>query len=247
MNMMTDDNQCNDNKCDHLETTKDGGMIICLDCGEETDSVQNKDDNCFYYERYQARTYNQITIQKDVANMNINKIVTDVADEYFKILSKDHGPFKNHFRKSIIFACVYFAKAKVDKKFDTNQLINSFGIKKKRALNGLKFVQLNIPSDIELYKPVIKASDIVRNTMMKFNASEDQIRHVMKLCDELFENGGQRTEALIRARTSSVAKSLVYLYIVRNGINIPLKKFSKIVGLTEKTITDVMSEISKIF
>ena len=226
--------------CKHEEIVDEGGLNICIDCGEEIGTITKKE---WFFEQHQIRSVHVVTIQKDVAQMNIIGSIIDVADVYFRALSKARGPFKNVSRKGIIFACVYFAGMKLGKPFNAKQLRNTFGLTKKRALRGLKSVQMNIPKNIKLEKTVITPEDIVEQVMKEFDASSDQIEHVKRLASKLIS---MKSDILNKARTHSVIKSLVYYYITDNGIDISLRKFSKKVRLTEKTILDNTKEIVKV-
>lgn len=230
--------------CSHIEIVTDGGIVICIDCGEQLKMIPQKDWCMRGSDRHQSRNTIRVTIAKDVHNMNISKNIIDTADIYFKELSKNHGPFKNTSRRGIIFACIYFAYNKAKKPQDVIQLMETFQLKKKRALRGLRFVQLNIPDDIKLVKCVITSEDLVEKTMCKFDASVDQIQYVKELSLKLDKN---ITEFLVRSRTSSKIAGLVYFYFITHNIDISLKKFSSKIKLTSKTVIDNTKEISRIF
>ncbi len=78
--------------------------------------------------------------------------------------------------------------------------------------------------------------------MKKFNANKEQVSDVTTLYSRI----KNRSTILNRSRPLSVAAGLVYYYTLLTKKDIPIKKFTEKVKLSELTVNKIAKEISKI-
>lgn len=233
--------------CPHTEVVTEHGMSSCIMCGMEITKVSNdwtddlQDIKNIDNQQYCVRKIKQRAIYDDIQYLNISQHIKDIANDIY--LSVCENTRRGVTRKGIIFGCIFHAY-KIDKNPQTHErLIELFKIKKKDALNGLKFIHKNAPKDSQTRNFYINVEDIIIDYMTKFGASSENKTHVLNL----YEKIKNTTNILNRSRPQSVSSGLIYYYmteILNKQINI--KDYILIVGLSELTIRKICKEIARV-
>lgn len=225
--------------CLHLNTThdKDKDQDICVECGELLVSKSFRSDIKFISDpnRIQSRKIEERTIFGDVDSMGFNEdIVLDANRMYLR--ATNGKIYRGNTRKSIVFACIFYAFKSQGKPQSYSKLITLFQLSKKIGSRGIKHV--NLYTDIKTTTNITPIT-LISEIMIKFNATPEQTAEVTKL----YEQVKNRSSKLNGCRPQSLASSLVYFWIIKNNKNITMKDFIKMVSLSEITIHKTMKEI----
>ena len=248
----TNENSLKD-KCNHLNYVNEKGVDICTDCGEEVKTNLNYSKEWVYYgnsnsknnsdpNRVQIRkNTDERTIYRDVENMGFShKIISEANNIYFQVTNGKI--FRGNSRKAIVFACIFHAYKISGKPQSHDKLINIFNLTRKTGLKGIKHVNLYAPKNSELRTTYITPINLIEEIMEKFSATKSQIQEVIDLYNKI----KNKSSRLNRSRPQSVASGLVYFWISKNNKDISIKKFTKIVSLSELTINKILIEIKNI-
>lgn len=244
---------CNDEiNCDHLNTTEEKGVTLCIDCGQELNKNTNFEKEWRYYGSTDTKNYSDPTrvqmrknddrnIYRDVENMGFSDNIVAKANIIYQQVTK--GQIKRgNSRKSLVFACI-FQSFKINNKPQLHDdLIQIFNLTRKNGLNGLKYVALNAPKDSEIHTTHITPENLIRDIMEKFDAKSHQIEEVLAI----FKSVKNRDTRLNRARPQSISSAVVFLYICIKGKDITLKEFARKVNLSELTISKMAKIIAEI-
>lgn len=244
--------------CEHKNTIIEGGIELCVDCGEEIEGNIFFDKEWRYYgasdsrhtsdpNRCQARKIEEKTIHKDVEGMGFGDSIISVANKIYIDVTEvtdeeSQRIFRGNSRKSIVFACIFHAYKLSGSPQSVESLIPIFNINKKAALKGLKFVSRNAPKQSPVRTTYITPINLVEEIMDKFSASRDQKNEVI----DLYKKINNKSSRLNRSRPQSVASGLTYYWICKKNKNISIKEFVKKVGLSELTVNKISKEISDI-
>ena len=238
--------------CEHSSTINEGGIICCLDCGEEIQKNILYEKEWRYYgqndtkhssdpNRVQVRKSEDRNIFKDVENMGFSDKIVSSANEIYNQVTKGQI-FRGNSRRSIIFACIFHAYKLSNKPQTHEKLIQIFGLNRKTGLKGLKYVNLNAPKKSKIHTTYITPVNLVEDIMDKIKATDEHKAEVIQLYNKI----KNRSSKLNRSRPQSVACGLTYYWICTKGINITLKEFTKKADLSELTINKIAKEISSI-
>jgi len=246
-------NKTSISKCSHINCINEKGVDICTECGEEIKTNIENSKEWVYYgnsngknnsdpNRVQIRkNTDERSIYKDVENMGFShKIISDANKIYFDVTNGKI--FRGNSRKAIVFACIFHAYKISGKPQSHDKLINIFNLTRKTGLKGLKHVNLYAPKNSPIRTTYITPINIIQEIMEKFSATKTQINEVI----ELYNKIKNKSSRLNRSRPQSVASGLVYFWITKNNKDISLKKFTKIVSLSELTINKILIEINNI-
>jgi transcription initiation factor TFIIIB Brf1 subunit/transcription initiation factor TFIIB len=191
--------------------------------------------------RCHIRKNEEKNIYKDVASLNIPDTIIKEANTLYQHVVGTRI-FRGNTRKSIIFACIFYAYKQSGQPQSCDSLTTLFNIERKDGLKGLKIVNLNSDNNIISKSTYITPENIISEIMKKFSANDSDIQQVILLHSKVYK----RSEILNRARPQSVAAGLIRYYILKHNKNIPMKDFTPIVGISELTINRIVKEISKI-
>lgn len=248
----SDGDQGIEQECSHSEIVEERGSRSCIHCGQEVIKNITYEKEWRYYgaddtrhtsdpNRCQARKVEERSIFKDVENMGFSDKVVSLANELYSQVTKDKI-YRGNSRKSIVFACIFHAYKIMGKPQSCDNLQAVFNLDRKIILKGMKHVNLNAPKNSEVRNRYITPVEIVDEIMDKLNANQEQKQEVTKLYD-LIHN---KSSILNRSKPQSVAAGLIYTYIVKTGRKIEIEEYTKIVNLSQLTITKIMKEIEKI-
>jgi transcription initiation factor TFIIIB Brf1 subunit/transcription initiation factor TFIIB len=237
-----------DDVCLHSSIIHESGNLLCKSCGIEvaerdgqtsnqnTDSKFNSDSTRCYIRKSTERS-----IHQDVQHIPISDHIKDIANDIYNEICREKI-HRGVFRKSIVFASVFYAY-KFDKSPQScDHLIKVFNIKRKSALKGLKYVHEHLPPRSPLRTLYITAEDLIQEFMIKFDTSSVQISEVI----ELYNLIKGRSDSLNRSRPQSVAAGIIYYYTLSQGRNMSIKNFIKKVHLSELTVMKGAKECSRI-
>lgn len=232
--------------CPHIKIITEHGITTCLNCGMEiikisedwTDDIQ---DIKHVDNQYCLRKSKIKNIYDDIQYLHISQHIKDIANEIYQSICENTR--RGVTRKGIIFGCVFHAY-KMDQNPQTHEkLIELFKIKKKDALNGLKFIHKNAPKNSKVRHYHIDVEHIIVDFLIKFGAAADHKTHVLQLYKKI-----QNTESILnRSRPQSIASALIYYYIteiLHKPVN--MKVYTETVKLSELTIQKICKVITKI-
>jgi transcription initiation factor TFIIIB Brf1 subunit/transcription initiation factor TFIIB len=246
-NIITDKNSTKEQLCKHL--IKDNENNICLDCGEELTENIICDKEWRYYQsnnsiqqknptRVQQRKIQEKNIIKDIQHMGFNPEIIKKANSLYEEVTNGKI-FRGVNRKSIVFACVFYAFQQTHNEYIPHNLNEIFGISNKNGLRGMKIVNNNYKCEIN---KKITPIHIINNIMIDFGCNFQQKKEVVLIYKKI----KNKSSKLNRARPHSIASSIVYYWISKNGNKISLKEYSKKVNLSELTIIKNIKEIDLI-
>jgi len=232
----------------------DNGIMTCLLCGEIVHKLILYDQERRYFNikdsksfsdptRVQARK-NEIsgTIRKeDIETLGISDKIITIANGLYTSITKGQI-FRGLSRKSMIFACVFYAYIISGSPQNYDDLSRLFGLSKKNAIKGIKTVNSKAPKDSEIHTTIITPNLLIQELMLKFNANKTQIDEVLIL----YEKIKNRSTDLNRSRPQSIASGITYYWLKESKIEIKLKDFAQISKLSELTINKVVKEINMI-
>ena len=238
-------------ECIHPECVFENGLNLCVCCGEEICRTITHDREWHFYgndkknsdpNRVHVRKNEEKTIDADVQNMNVSQSVVSKANELYSICTNG-SIYRGSSRKSIIFACIFYAYKMTNKPQSPDSLIKLFGLTRKAGLRGLKIVTVNIPKTFNLYEPTDSSFNLINDIMNRFLTTEEQRKQVFDIYNDI----KNRSSKLNRARPQSVATAVIYYWIVKNNIAISLDEFSHSTNLSALTIIKNVKEVEKVF
>ena len=237
--------------CLHKNSVSDNGIEVCSDCGIEIYKELSLEPEWRFYgdndskhssdpSRCHIRKIEDKNIFKDIDKYDFP---IDIAREInISYLEVTKGQIRRgNFRKSIIFACSFNAYKNQNNPQNPEELREKFGLTKKEASRGLTFYNLN---KIDKKKKPIYISPVsfIPRIMQRFNANDSHISKVTELYNKIHN----RSKILNRSNPQSTIASLIYYYFRLIGGNISCPKFSKIVKLSDITISRISKNISEI-
>ena len=222
----------------------------CVDCGvviensiefnKEWKNSQNR--NSSDPSRCLMRKNNEKSIDKDVENLCIPQNIIQEANKIYQHVVKNNI-YRGNTRKSIIFACVFYAYKQFKQPQSCDQLIKLFNLQKRNGLRGLKIVSLNSTNNFINKSSYITPEDIIKEIMNEFEASNQDTLNVINLYN-IIKN--KKSMVLSRSRPQSIASGVIRYYITKNKKEISMDTFKEKVGLSELTINKIVKEITRI-
>lgn len=236
--------------CCHNELTTEGGIVSCVECGQEINRTITHEKEWRYYgssdgkrsvdpNRVQIRKSEDRNINKDVENMGFSETIVTKADEIYAQVTKGQI-YRGNSRKAIVFACIFHSYKMSGKHQTPENLIKLFGLNRKNGLKGLKIVNVNAPKESEIHTTFITPVHLIHDIMDKFRATPVQKQEVI----ELYERIKNRSSKLNRSRPQSVAAALTYYWICTKKLDISLKEFANKADLSELTINKNAKEVA---
>ncbi len=229
--------------CSHLSIMHESGTLLCQLCGVELSDRQLESSSKYSLDsaRCYVRKTTERSIHQDIQHFQISEHIKDMANDIYNEICEDKI-HRGVFRKSIVFASVFYAYKLNKSPQSCDHLIKIFKIKRKSALKGLKYVHEHLPPRSPLRTLYITAEDLVHEFMTKFDTSTLQIQEVIKL----YQRVKGRSHDLNKSRPQSVAAGIIYYYTLTQGRCINIKEFIKKVQLSELTVTKGAKECSRL-
>lgn len=232
-------------KCDHKITCTIQSSVLCVKCGEEV----NKQE-LVSQEWVNHSTPGKITgdrsrvVRRPVYNKNIHSELQDMgipdhiitkANELFKEATHENIK-RGKRRKSILFACVYFAINLEIGPFPPNHLFKIFRIHKKLGLRGIKDVTLGVSKDSPIFSIDIDPFHYISYFMNGMRASLSEIDSVKSVYDKIVG----KCDIFKRSRPMSIAAGLIFYWLkVVKLSDVTVKTFSKQIEVSELTINKI--------
>jgi len=240
------------NKCSHMNIINEHNGKICLDCGIMLEKGLSYEKEWRYYglqdtkhnsdpNRCNIRKMDDKSIFKDVEKLGFSDKIISYANLVYEQVTQNKI-FRGNTRKGIIFACIFHSHKILENPQSCDCLIDIFQINRKTALKGLKFVNLNLDKNIASKGFQIDTSHLIKEIMLKFNASDKKIEEVTNLF-KLIQN---KSSLLNRSRPQSVACGIVRYYTLEKNPEISTEYFRSKVNLSELTINKIVKEIYRI-
>lgn len=233
-------------RCMHLNIVDN----CCEDCGVEIDHSiifnkewkNNNNRNSSDPSRCLMRKNNEKNIDKDVENLCLPENVIQEANKIYQHVVKNNI-YRGNTRKSIIFACIFYAYKQLGQPHSCDALIKLFNLEKRNGLRGLKIVSLNATNKFINKSNYITPEDIIKEIMHDFSANETEINQVIDLYQKLKT---KNSDILSRSRPQSIASGIIRYYIIKTHKEISMEDFRDKVNLSELTINKIVKEITKI-
>ena len=235
--------------CNHLNTVKEGYIILCSNCGEELEKNNFRNKEWKNYEaghnvdpyRCHLRKNIERSIHGDVVNMGFNDKIIYMANQLY--MNVTQGKIKRGIsRKSIVFACMFQAHSISDIKPDFENFIKRFNLKRNSALKGVKYVNIKIPKDFYETYTYTTPLYYIKEIMDVFNAQDYQIQESYDIYNKI----KNKSLMLNGSKARSIASGIVYYWLCKNNKDISIKEFIKRVDLSELTIKKMAKEIERI-
>jgi transcription initiation factor TFIIIB Brf1 subunit/transcription initiation factor TFIIB len=241
------------NKCPHSSIINEGGIDVCVDCGENI-QIESFDTEWRYYgdgdksksydpSRCQYKKPQDKGIKKELEKMGFSRDVIVKADYYYQKVTQ--GDIKRSaLRKGIIFSCVLFAYKHYKMRITTDELDEIFKIGRKNMSKGLTYFKTNIPKNEIDYDnfDYATAEHFIPKILEKWNVKEEHVNYVLNLYKRL----SNKSHLINTSNPQSVSSGLVYYYLKKLDLEITPSKFGKLVGLSEITINRITNEIEDI-
>lgn len=247
-----DDEEIKEHICEHKSVFIEDHLTICNDCGEELNrqmvyqhewsSFKQKETGINTNKmRVKKRTIIERDIYKDIDKFEFAHDISSFGNLIYNDVTNGKI-FRGNSRKFIVFGCIYHSYNHHNRYKNIEVLATTFGISKKNALKGLRFINLNLTKSMSIISIFITPLSLFDDILNKFKASETQKADVIDLYNKI----KNRSSLLNRSRPMSVAAGIVWYWIVLRGIKINIKEYSKKVGLSDMTIIKINREIVKI-
>mgnify|MGYP001345120387 CR=1 FL=1 len=237
-------------KCKHKNINDKNNC--CEDCGMQLDKELPYDKEWRYYGHFDNRNVNDPSrchfrknedknIYNDISSLSLPDNIVKEANKLYMHVVKDRI-YRGNTRKSIIFACIFYAYKKYENPQSCDTLTKLFNITKRDGLKGLKIVNLNTDNKIIKKSTYITPINIIREIMSQFDAHKEDIDSVIDLYNKI----QGKSEVLSRARPQSVAAGLIRYYIIKDDRKITMENFKEKVNLSDLTINRIVREITRI-
>ncbi len=251
--LSSDDNTCSsDNSLDECPCTdiiEEQGIHVCRSCGKEINRRKGvkkwagiecgkgiSDPG-----RCHMRKVDEKSIFKDVERYGFSSNIVHTANDlYIKVTN--NKIYRGDSRKGIIFSCIFHAFKTMGNPQSFESLQSIFNLDRKVILKGMKHVSLYAPKNSAFRSKYITPVDIIEEIMTKLDAGKEHKHAVVDLYNQIKD----KSSMVNRSKPQSVAAGLVYYYIEKEGKNVSMETYTKLVELSELTITKLVKEIDKI-
>lgn len=241
-----EDYKVNTDICLHNNIHKENDIEICVDCGLEISKNINLDAEWHYYgdndvdpSRCQLRKCEEKTIYKDIEKFDFPYSVKEGANNSYMQIT-DGKIRRANFRKCLISACIFKEYQNQNIVVNPEEIRDKFGLSKKEFSKGL--IHYNLHKKNKNPPTYISPTSFIPRIMSKFNTNEYHINKV----NELYDMIKDKSKLLNRSNPQSVISGLIFYYFKLIGGNITSIKFSKIVNLSDITVTKISKNISDI-
>ncbi len=238
--------------CLHVNSSTDNGTEVCIDCGIEIYKELSLEPEWRYYgnndskhgsdpSRCFIRKSDEKNIYKDIAKFDFPINIKEISNSSY--LDITQGCIKRgNYRKALIFACVFNAYKSQNNAQNPEELREKFGLTRKDILKGLNFFNVH-KTDVKTTAPIyISPIKFIPCVMKKFNANDFHIEEVTKLYHKIHN----RSSLINRSNPLSVISGLVYYYFRLKEARITCTVFSKMVRLSDITISRISKNIALI-
>lgn len=244
--------QVNVQECQHTNIITTNGNHICIDCGHQCEQGLAYDKEWRYYgssdtkftsdpNRCQMRKVVDKNIFRDVEKLGFSNKIIDNANKLYQNITGGQI-FRGNTRRSIVFACIFHSYKMENNPQTCESLMKTFGITKKNALKGLKYVNLNADKNSTIRTTYISVETIINEIMSRFNATEQDKQSVLNIYTQI----KNKSSLINRSRPQSVAAGIVRYYSIQKNKKISMNDFKNIVDLSELTINRISKEITRL-
>jgi transcription initiation factor TFIIIB Brf1 subunit/transcription initiation factor TFIIB len=239
-------------ECQHPRILMENSHKICENCGILMNKDLSFEKEWRFYglndtkhhndpNRCHLRKIEEVSIFKDVDKLGFSEKIILYANSIYEEVTQKKI-YRGNSRRGIIFACIFHAYKMNDLPQSCESLIKVFGIERKIALKGLKYVNLNASKNSVFRHHYISPEDLINEIMDKFYATPDQKQEVL----ELYKQIENKSSLLNRSRPQSVSSGVVRYYILKKEKDVPMSVFKSKVNLSELTINRIVKEIERI-
>jgi transcription initiation factor TFIIIB Brf1 subunit/transcription initiation factor TFIIB len=246
----------NSSECPHEILIKEGGQLLCSDCGIELWKVLSYDKDWRSGTNDPSRCYTRKFDDKnifiDVEKFNFPLHVTNLANTIYEIVSKEKI-YRGNTRRCLIFASIYHAinieGGDMSITYSCDFLRSLFELDRKSALKGLRIVSMcsRQLTGFDVKTKYVTAIEFINEYVSKYitHLSKEELDTHKKSIIGLSEQLKTKNKNILgKSRPQSVAISLIYRHFQHD---IVLKDFCKKVNLSENTVLKLVKEIDRIF
>lgn len=237
-----------ESECEHPQVSIMDGTGYCDDCGLQLDETLLNTEIYFSasdtkYQKNPIRCHirkdTERSLYKDLQIRQIPQMIIERANVYYKKII-ENKIYRAKKRKSIVFACTYYAYIDFNETKPAIELAKVFELDKKGISNGIKTFtsvfknehQAKYISPLDLIPKIF--SDI---GIKDYNVYLEDITKIY--------NAAEASSKIVKTSIpQSVAAGLVYFYLILKKYPITKKEYSKIVHLTEITFTKIATEVA---
>lgn len=232
-------------ECMHLEKTNIGGTGVCTQCGMKLDEELMDSDAKYYFKsgnnknnsRHHKRKNDERSLYEDLSILNIPERVIYIADNYYKRIIQNKI-YRSKNRKSIVFACTYYAYIDINEPQPPELLAKLFQINKKRQSRGiLTFSKIIRDRKTKHIKPIDLIEKILHDLSLE---NKPKLFESIKTLYQYLDN----KNIFKGSNPYSVASGLVFYYL-KDIMTYEINKnyYAKIVNLTNITFETVSNKI----
>lgn len=231
------------NGCDHLDTVKEEGSIVCCKCGLRLSDTLIDTEQRYYtpgdsttINRHHTRKSDARSLYGDLEKHGFPKPIMELSNTYY-IQIINGQIYRAKMRTAIVFACVFNAFKALKEPRSPEEIAKIFGLDKKGISRGLKlfssFFKGRIGNDH------ITALHLVPKLLADLNINNPLILEDLTKLFEFVERSSQLYKS---SAPQSVAAGLIWYYLKRAKIAVTKQQFTKVVGLTDITFTKLADE-----
>jgi transcription initiation factor TFIIIB Brf1 subunit/transcription initiation factor TFIIB len=234
------------NGCDHLDTVKEAGSIVCCKCGLQLSDTLIDTEQRYYTpgdttnpNRHHIRRNDARSLFADLEKHSFPKPVIELANTYYTQII-DGQIYRAKMRTSIVFACVFNAFKALKEPRSPEDIARIFKLDKKGISRGLKMFSGFFKGTVN--NEHINAMHLVPKLLADLNISNPLILEDLTKIYGFVEKSSQ----LYKSSTpQSVAAGLIWYYLKKAKIDMTKPRFSKAVGLTDITFMKLADETAK--
>lgn len=238
--------------CNHEHTLKEGGFVICAECGLEIQTIFNYEqtwksclNDIIRNGGYSIRKQDDRNIYKDVERFGLCERVIEVANELYCMVTETKN-YRGLYRKAIIFATLFYAMKIEDK---NEKIKNLFHLDKKTIIKGIKLINLCLPKSIPIKTNYVSEQDLLREYILCFDwkSTEEDANKLESGVLDLLQQLKNKSSLINRSRPQSVICSAIYYHLTKRlYITIPIEDYAKKINLSTLTIQKLSKEFDKI-
>lgn len=230
-------------KCEHLETVKESGTVVCCDCGLQLNDTLVDVEQRYYtpgdptsINRHHIRRNDVRSLYVDLEKHGFPRPVMEMANTYYTQIIEGQI-YRAKMRTAIVFACVFNAFKTLKEPRSPEEIAKIFGLDKKGISRGLKlfssFFKGRVGNDH------INALHLVPKLLANLNISNPLI---LEDLTKIYTFAEKNSQIYKSSTPQSVAAGIIWFYLKRAKIGVSKQQFSKVVGLTDITFTKLADE-----
>ena len=234
---------CASQNCAHEETVEEHGIMICMLCGTELDMPSM---TTYETGRCQFRVGRDRSLYDDIQGLPVPPDIAKIANDVFLETCKppevsDGRTHRRACRKSIVFACIFYAYKLRNEPRTCDTLAREFNVPKKCILRGIKYVNEHGPKIVNTNK-YITPEHLIREYLATFDPTVDWVDGAVAIYLQVED----RSKTMLTSRPQSIAAGIIYYYTCTHCVQFDTKAFLEHVKISETTVAKIGNECKRI-